>query len=285
MERFRCRGQSVRELLLAAAISAFALLVAWYRTGHGISPDGEYYLRAARGLPVPAPYNRRLLPRIVGPRVVTWRILSLLSLLATGPLVWLYTRSLPAIWLFSFLPMFHLNARLPVLMDPPSLAFALGAALCWQRGWHVPAGALAVAAGGCHERGGTFAAVFAWTPWLLPLGLLLPVALHKAFRAPPDKVWLQSPFTTARATRDILDAKRMLLPWGTLPALLVWLDLRVAVALAVGYGQNLIAQDDSRLYQWSAPVVLALAPLAPHWLIASMCIAQPWFVGVHRSGT
>jgi hypothetical protein len=273
------------ELLCSLAISAFALSVAWYRTGHGISPDGEYYLRAARGQPVPAPYNRRLLPRIVGHRTVTWRIVSLVSLLLTGPLVWLYTHSLAAVWLFSFLPMFHLNARLPVLMDPPSMAFALGAALCWQRGWHIPAGALAIAAGGCHERGGTFAAVFAWSPLLLLLGLLLPVVFRNAWRGEPDKVWLSSPFTTARATRDILDARRMLLPWGVFPALLVWLDLRVAVALVVGYAQNLIAQDDSRLYQWAAPAVLTLTPLAPHWLIATMCALQPWTLWVHRTGT
>lgn len=268
-------------LLASLGITAFAYAGGTYRTGQGLSPDGDYYLRAASGQPVPAPYNRRLLPRLVGQRRVTWQIVSTLALLLTGPLVWLYTHSLAAVWLFAFLPMFHLNVRLPVLVDASGFALALGSALLWSAGQPLLAIGCAILAGGCKETAPVFAAVFAWSPWLL-IGWALPLVFWRWRRAAPDQPWLERPFQLARKTRDPLDWRRVALPWGLCPLLLVWGNALAISALALGYAQLAAAQDDSRLYQWSAPALLALTPFAPHWLVVSMCIVQPFIVSAHR---
>ena len=72
----------------------------------------------------------------------------------------------------------------------------------------------------------------------------------------------------------------MVAPWGPLLLGLGALTPQLAVALALGYGQLVVATDSVRLYQWAAPV-LALACVAvvpPVWLplFAVALVFNPW---------
>lgn len=274
-------------LLWALLIAAFAYAVHFYRSGLSLSPDGQYYLRAALGRPVPAPYQRRwLLPTLLGPRPVLWQLASALSLLALGPLTYAFTGSLGATWLLVWLPgLYALNVRLPALVDAPALAFALGAALAWQRGHVGLAVALALAGGATKESSPIFAAVFAGAPDLL-VGL---VAVNWWGRqAAPIEPWLLRPWSSARSCRDVLDAQRMLLPWGPL-AVVAPLGagadastLRAGLALGLGYAQCLVAVDDSRLYQWAAPALLVLAARVESPWIWVACVVAPFAGALHK---
>jgi hypothetical protein len=192
------------------------------------------------------------------------------------------------VWLFCWLPgIFALNVRLPVLVDAPSFALAIGAAVAWQRGEHPMALSLAIASGLCKESGPVFAALFAQNPFLL-IGTV-PHAVRPWFRGATkgDEPWLAHPFREARKARDVLSFGTMVLPWGSV-ALLACLGahwdratLLAMIALAIGYGQLLIAQDAARLYQWAAPTVLVLAARADVgvWLLP-LLVAHPFLANM-----
>lgn len=240
-------------------------VVAWfvhrYRTGMSISPDGGYYLRAAQGQPVPVPYSRRwILPRVLGTKVRSWEVCTFLSFVVSSALLagWL---SIWAAFFFAFSTgLGALNVRLPVLVDMP--AFMLSVAASWAASTgHVPiAVALSFLAGACSEKAPVFIALWSWNAWCL-LGLL--GARWIGHIAEPDQPWLKSPFQSARDSRDILGWRRMLMPWGGIMLAIPFLDVRALAAIMVGYGQCLIAMDDSRLYQWAMPAVLI--PLLHHY--------------------
>lgn len=260
--------------------SLFALLaymVHWYRTGHQLSPDGQYYLR--HPLPLPTPYRLRWLwPTILGPRPLAWGFVSAFSIAAACLLF-----EPRAAWLFVWLPMVALNVRLPVLVDAPAFALALGSAWAAQRGSWALSVALGLAAGASKESAPIFAAAWSLSPWPL-VGLLAAGWWRKA--APPDQPWLERPWRSAR--RDPLDWRRLLLPWGAvLP--LAWAGaawdratLAAGLSLALGYAQLLRSMDDARLYQWAFPAVAVLACRVDAWWVLPLLAAHPFICATHK---
>lgn len=269
--------------LLALALGLFVVALHRWQTPLAVSLDGGFYLDAGRGLDVPAPYDRRwLLPQLLGARRDAWAWVTGLSIAAGAPLVCAYagggTRGLVAAVLYVGLPgLVAFPAAHPVLVDAPAFALALGGALAWRAGCHELGMVLAVMAGFCKESAPVFAAVFAWSPTLL-LALLIVRAARR---------WKAAPAVLAqhRLEHDYLEAARYLYPWGALvvlfPLALGWdrATLQALTALAVGYGQLLIASDRSRLYQWAAPCVIALAVARmPPWAPALLALHlwHPW---------
>lgn len=264
---------------MTSALAAFAYLVHWYRTGQGLSPDGEYYLRTVAREPVPKPYSFRwALPRLLGDRLWSWRAASAAGVIGAAALM-----EPRAAWLFLWLPMTSLNVRLPVLVDAPAFALALGSAVAASRGWWSLSAALGLAAGACKESAPVFAAAWSLSPWPL-LGLL--AAAWWRWPAPPDQPWLERPWSSAR--RDPLDWRRLLLPWGAvLP--LAWAGMgwdratfAAGVALVLGYSQLLRSMDDARLYQWAFPAVAVLACRAEGWWVLPALAAHPFVCATHR---
>lgn len=250
-----------------------------YRTGQGLSPDGRYYALSAKGERVPRPYSLRwALPLTLGDRAWAWQAASFIGIVVTA---WLLDPR--AAWLFLWLPMTALNCRLPVLVDAPAFALALGSALAASRGWWALSVALGLAAGACKESAPVFAAAWSLSPWPL-LGLLAAGWWRRA--AAPDQEWLERPWSSAR--RDPLDWRRMLLPWGAvLP--LAWAGaawdratLAAGVALVLGYAQLLRSMDDARLYQWAFPAVAVLACRAEGWWVLPALALHPFVCATHR---
>lgn len=246
-----------------------------------LSPDGRRYLSRA---PLPSPFHRRwLLPALLARHPRAWACLTWASLAATVALMAAYVPSHPvaAAWLFATLPIAAINARLPALTDAPAMALALGAAVAWQRGLHGLAVALSLVSGACKESGPVFAAVYAGAPWLL-LGL---AAVRWAGAVPPgpsDAYLGPLGAVAGRIRRERLHPWRhvghTLLPWGALAVLAPWgagwdrVTALALLALAVGYGQLVIATDNARLAQWAAPCVIALAVRAPEAAVAIGCV-------------
>lgn len=259
-------------------LALFAYAVHWYRTGWGMSPDGVYYLRSA-GAPVPTPYRLRWLwPRLLPPVLWPWALVSLISLMAA---CWLLEPR--AAWLLVWLPMVALNVRLPVLVDAPAFAFALGSAWAASRGQTGLSVALALGAGASKESAPIFAAAWALSPWPL-VGLLATGWWRRA--AAPDQSWLARPWSSAR--RDPLDWRRVLLPWGAVAPLALagaaWdrATLAAGVALVLGYAQCLRSMDDARLYQWAFPAVAVLACRVEGWWVLPALALHPFICAAHK---
>lgn len=259
-----------------AAILAYA--VHWYRAGWGLSPDGEYYMLLSEGARVPRPYSLRWGLPLLAQQLWVWVFFSMLGLLVTG-----YLLEPRAAWLFVWLPMVALNVRLPVLVDAPAFALALGSATAASQGQTGLSVALGLAAGATKESAPVFASAWSLSPWPL-LGLLAAGWWRRP--APPDKPWLERPWSSAR--RDPLDWRRMLLPWGAvLP--LAWAGagwdrwtLAAVLSLGLGYAQLLRSMDDSRLYQWAAPAVLVLACRAEGWWVLPLLALHPFICAMHK---
>lgn len=260
-----------------ALLPIAALAVHVYRTGQGLSPDGKYYLLYPD--PVPRPYSLRwLLPALCRRDPRRWLLASLLGLTVAA---WLMEPR--AAWLFLWLPMTALNTRLPVLVDAPAFALALGSALAASAGQTALSVALALGAGASKESAPVFAAAWALSPW--PLIGLLATGWWR-WPAPPDQMWLERPWSSAR--RDPLDWRRLLLPWGAvLP--LAWAGagwdratLAAGVSLALGYAQLLRSMDDARLYQWAFPAVAVLACRAEGWWVLPALALHPFICATHK---
>ena len=252
-----------------------------------LSPDGHYYLAAARGLPVPVPYQRRwLLPVLLGPHPERWARLTYASLALTPAAAWLYLRAhteaplVGAVLLAALPGVWRCSLRFPVLTDAPAFALALVvAALCSTPAWPV-AIPLACLLGGVRESAPLFAALWAWHPAPL-VGLLAVGWTHRA--APHGGVpWLAHPVREALALRRAvgLDALLYVVPWGAAMLGFAGLDWRGWLTVAAAYAQLAMAQDTIRLYVWAAPVVVVAAaervPLA--WLPLAVAITamQAW---------
>lgn len=251
-----------------------------------ISPDGHYYLLAARGIAVPVPYQRRwALPALLGPHVRRWALLTYASLALTPAAAWCYLQahtSAPLVGaaLLSALPgVWRCSLRFPVLTDAPAFALSLVvAALCSTPAWPL-AIPLALLLGGTRESAPLFAALWAWSP--VPLvGLLAVGWTHRS--APAAEPWLTRPIATALELRRRMGPDGMLYvaPWGAALLGFAGLDWRGWLTVAVAYAQLLTAQDTIRLYTWAAPVVVAAAaeqvPLA--WLPVALAVTalQSW---------
>lgn len=247
-----------------------------------ISPDGHFYLAAARGESVPSPYHMRwLLPRLLGPVPARWQWLTWISLACTPVAAAAYFWAMGlrgAVLLFatillSSLPAIRIPWTFPILIDAPSFAGALVvAAATLTCPWYVTL-PLALILGATRESSPVFAALWAWHP--LPL---IGVAASGWYlqSASSDIAWLREPRKTAWQLRRAIgfDSWLYLRPFGAILAGLGAPSLQILVTAAVVTAQLFWAQDTLRLLMWCAPVLtFQAAQLIPlHWSICAILI-------------
>ena len=241
-----------------------------------VTPDGLRYLNDNP----PAPFHRRaLLPYLCRNNPTRWLIQAwvgyALLLVGTWGLVG-GLQGVAAACLVAPLPGILLGLRFPVLVDLAALGMATSAAALWVNGYEWAAIVLVILAGSAKESAPVFAAVFAWSPWLL-VGLAAPLIiglLRKPGTMPEmgeEHQWiLDHPVKAAKkyhAGMLTTLSPALLLPWGALVVALAAPSWQLAAVLALAYGQLLIATDTVRLYQWAAPTVAIAATSAvePQW--------------------
>jgi hypothetical protein len=165
------------------------------------------------------------------------------------------------------------NWHHPVLVDAPALATTLWAAVCWH--YHIwwLAILLVCAAAAMKEASPLFAAMFAWTPWLL-VGFAV-VAIRAVMKAGPDVLdqnaaWiLAHPVRASRKYHAGMPVEAFVMPWGAGLAAAADLSPQLALTVAAAYSQVLVATDTTRLYQWAWPVVA---------VAASQAVPVPWLL-------
>lgn len=257
-----------------------------------LTPDGARYLAVAAGRRAPRPFCWRwLIPTVCRDLEWRWRVASYAGVVGTavgaGFLAPTWRAGLAVGAMVLALPMSRFNLKAPVLVDAPAMALSVAAAALWVNGLHVEAVAVAVLAGNVKETAPVFAALYAWTPWLL-VGIAPVVVLALVRRPGPDVLdernaeILAHPLRTGIAWHlgPWLDPAMMLWPWGGALVALGCGDWRVAVVAVVAYAQTLVATDTVRLYQWAAPVVcvaaVGLVPLV--WLpaLVAATVWNPW---------
>lgn len=234
-----------------------------------ISPDGYFYLAAARGEAVPHPYRLRwLLPLVLGANSRAWQAVTYASLGVTPFVAFAYFWTLGlrgmqaagATLLLSVLPgVWRCSLRFPVLLDAPSFALALGTAVAARDGSWWLAVLLGLVSGAVRETAPLFAAVWAWSPWPL-LGLLVTGWWRP--RASSDISWLTRPYSEAWELRNRvgLDWTLYLRPWGAaLAGLAAVPSWQMVTTLVLAHAQLFAAQDTIRLTAWAAPVLVAAA--------------------------
>lgn len=250
------------------AIAALVVaLYVWQDGVHDCQDGRRYTSRAAQ----PSPFNRRFNhwpPRVLA--VVSWA-----SLVGVAGLL----GSWPAAVLFVTLPGVYFCAIMPTTVDGPALLCAWGASLLWPS-HHAAALALSCLGGLIHERAPVFAALYAWTPWLLA-GLSVSVLLALRGSASPKHdspdladrlVGHRGLIRTALAHKPHVDMLNDTgLVWslrGVVP-LAAWLGAPVQawVALGVAYLSRLVATDTVRSLLWAAPPLIA-GTHAPVWAVA-----------------
>lgn len=266
-----------------------------------LTPDGARYLAMARGERQPLPFHLRFgLPLVCGERLWCWVWLTYLSLAgcAAGVFALGLQHGLPpeqaglAAGLWLGLPSVAFLARAPVLVDAPGLALALGAAVALGAGEPWIALGCAVIAAVAWEKAPIFAAVFALHP--LPLVALIVPALRRLWVAPgaidargPDVEALRHPLRSGLAAHRgrWRDPFWMLTPWGVALAALAAPSGWLALAVAAGYAQLVVASDTTRLYQQAAPVVciVAASVLPVEW--APALLVAHWMHPLRGEGT
>lgn len=249
-----------------------------------VTPDGARYL-AMTEQRVARPFHLRWLqPRLCGRDLTNWTRLTRAALVAVACLTALYSGS-PWMLAVGLLPGLAFAWRRPVLVDPLGMALALGSALTLRSCW--PASiALACLAGMTRETAPVWAAVYAFNP--LPLLGLVPVAARALMRQGGDVLDAENGWILAHPLKAAqkyhaglwLDWRTMVAPWGGLLVALAGLNLRLGLALALGYAQLLVATDSVRLYQWAAPAMaLAAVHVTPGWALPFVALAivfNPW---------
>lgn len=289
-------------MIWALAIQAFAFVVLLYRfRGQGYSPDGRFYVVMGEGGRVPQPYSRRwLLPLILRGRRThvnmarprSWVLASGLAFLAVGPLMYALTGSLACVWFCAWLPGLAINVRLPVLVDQVAFTLMLAAVVAHRQGLYWVALPLIFIAGQCKEVAPMFGAVLCMDLWMgltSVASVACAIVVGKVRSIPGDQEYMLHPFRAAMTKHDPLSWVSMVLPWGGMAIMGVamasaGLELNrvstgAGVALAMGYGQLLLANDESRLYQWAAPALLVW--MAGHeglWLVPAL-VAHPFVCG------
>jgi hypothetical protein len=253
-----------------------------------LSPDGYFYLAAARREPVPRPYAHRwLLPFLLGPDPRRWAALTYVSLLATPAAAWFYFGAMGLVgWprafataLLCVLPGVRAcSLRYPVLVDAASFLWALSLAEAAKTSpaWFVIPWALI--GGAMNEKVPIFAALWSWSP--LPLVGLLGVGWSRP-HALTEIPWLAHPAREAWKLRRALglDGSLYLRPFGAALAGLAAPSWQLVATVLVAHTQLLAAQDTIRLTVWCAPVlVLGAARTLPPalWPLAVLVTA------VHR---
>lgn len=242
-----------------------------------LTPDSARYLTVHTP---PRPFHLRILiPWACGQSALRWYLATWLgalglavgtALLAPG---W---HGVAAAILVLTLPSVRFALTHVVLVDMAALGLACMSAALAVNGYLIPALILALLAGAAKETAPLFAAVFAWNPLLL-VGLIVPIIVALVRRSgqdilhEPEHEWiLAHPIKASRKYhhRYLIDAMPVLVtPWGAAVLALGMPSVQLALALALGYGQLLVATDTVRLYQWAAPVVClsATAAVDPRW--------------------
>ena len=273
-------GETVIRITMAAA----SIALTRYQRGRSITPDGK----ALMSRPRPEPFHLRwLLPTVLRGNVRAWEAVSYASLCVAAAL---FPGPLWACALFVSLPWFRCMAQAPVLVDAPAFALALS-----LRRLTVPAAVgTAYVLGLISERAPIFAALFASssdgaTAALYAVsGLSATATVWKFVESAPrrgDGAWK----TGHKRAMRFSSFREMVLPWGAGAAALLapdWTTLEV-LTVAVAYGQLLVAWDNSRLYQWAAPVVLpkAIGVVPARWRVLAVVVtwANP-YVQAGRGG-
>lgn len=244
-----------------------------------MTPDEFRYAVMARGVRVPRPFHFRwLLPALCSDDARYWRWVQWASLLICSSLVGVYT----GIWWTCLIPLglsgLLFNLKHPMLVDLPSMACALSAAVAWDHKMWWLAVLLACVASMIKESGSVFAALYAWTPVLL-VGLL-PVLVRAFWRTGPDPIpdgpaaeALKHPVRVSFEHHKALPLWVYVLPWGVLLAGLANPSPQLWVTLGVAYAQLLVATDAVRLYVWCFPVLaLAAAPVLGPWTLVALVL-------------
>lgn len=245
-----------------------------------LGPDAARYLLAGSGQPVARPFNLRwLLPAICRDRLRWWWVVWGLSwvLLGLGQFWLASTAGLAlvasvaaSVALLAMPGVLGPAVVRPVGVDLPAMALAVLAAAAWRSDlWWLAIGLLIVAS--CiKETTPVWAALWAWTPLLLPV-LLVPAITGLVRRPQIDPVTNQPhlrmvhdhPVRTALAAHSgrWRDARLWLEPWGPLLLALGSLDLQTATTLVMAHLQVLVATDTVRLVQTAAGPVVAIAAM------------------------
>ncbi len=266
---------------LSALVVAVALALRAYVHAPRWSPDGNRYAAMARSTPQPRPFAFRwLMPRLLGPTMLPWRIASALGMVASAALVSTLTGSPWAGALLACSPLVRLACELPVLTDSVAMALGLWSAVAATRQQWALSCALAALAGACRESAPIWASVWSGSP--LPLLGLVTVKWWAKVGPRDGDVYCGRPLkeVAARIWRerrhDPLSWSHAM-GWGPVLPLAAfgasW-DRPTAlacIALALAYAQLAIATDKARLYLWAMPALLPLAVRAvdARWL----CVA------------
>lgn len=233
----------------------------------------------ANGVRVPRPFHFRwLLPALCSPESRYWLWVQWFSLVALCALTGVYTET----WWACLLPLgltgLTFNLKHSMLVDLPSMACALSAAVAWDHKMWWLAVLLACTASMIKESGSVFAALYAWTPVML-IGLL-PVLVRAFWRTGPDPIpdgpahdALVHPVRVSWEHHKALPLWVYVLPWGVLLAGLANPSPQLWVTLGVAYGQLLVATDAVRLYVWAFPVLtLAAVPVLGPWALLAVVL-------------
>lgn len=261
-----------------------------------MTPDGVRYLTMAQGQAVALPFHLRwAVPALCRTSIQAWTAVTwscaVLAAAGTAVLGWQHgldpAQAVAAGLLWAGLPSVRFATRRPVLVDTPTVAAAVVAAVA--AGIHPALGiATAVVAGCVNERAPVWAALFAWSAWPL-LGLLAP--LWRLILTTPGPDPLKNTEAGWAAANPLQAGLRfhagqwrnplvMVAPWGGCLVALVGADWHVAACVALGYLQLVVATDTVRLYQQAAPIVcvaaVAVCPpaLLPLLVVAHWC--NPW---------
>lgn len=279
-------------LFIACVWGGALIALLWYSNGQRTTPDGTMYLQAGRGDTSPLPYSLRwLLPWLLKTNLWLWQYLTIASLLCSGLLLITISSLVASInvvgavvlmTLWLMLPMNRLNLQYIPLVDAPATMIAIIAATSAACGHLYLAIFLSLLSGTCKETAPVLAYLVAALPlgWTaaspLLLGVIAPAIRYlvsKPGPIPQNFPWLINPLASARQQHRgyLLDPRALLLPWGALLILMPHsLGLHLGVALLFSYGQMIMANDLTRLYQWSAPVVILLV--------------APWIFSVSATG-
>lgn len=269
-----------------------------------LGPDASRYVHLANGVRVPRPFVWRwLLPTLCRDYARRWLAVWFASwvLLAVG-MMWFAWLRLDAVWPALTAAVFVVG--LPGILGPTvvnpigvdlfATAFGVLGAGCAATG--TPAGVVVgvgcvLVAGSTKETAPVFAALWAWSPWLL-IGFAAPAARYLWVRwhnlEGPDPLGADfqqiadQPFQAGWNAHRFAwrDGWAMVAPWGACLIALYAPSWQIAAVLAVAYAQLLVATDTVRLVHHAAAPTMAVAAVAhipSRWLLPAAVAHFFWF--------
>ena len=271
---------------LALLIAALWLVIVQYSTPHRLANDTIRYQAMAQGKKVMRPWNLRIIvPLLFGRITWLWRSMTMLCLVLIAPvLVWFLKLQgigdMPALigvlFYLGCAGIVHFNVEYPYLVDAQAMLLSLISACLFLSDMRYIAFLVALLAVLTKETSPVFIALFSWSIYPL-LVLVIPIALLLLMKKVDEDIIFGKLYRPnqwfKQGKKELTNPKVMLLPWGLLLLLaLLAPSWQLGLALAVGYGQIVVASDRMRLYQQVFPVVILCAVSAP--------IALGWFLPV-----